>query len=99
MFFGLLKSWVNLTKDEVVSCPPNCPAHQNGFLHEERNLELILETLKVLEGIQARVNLNVQPGPALYSKGACEEQMCLGFFNITLTKDATVILQRHVLSL
>jgi hypothetical protein len=75
MFFGLLKRRINLTKDEVISCPPNCPTHQNDYLHEERNLELTLEILKILEGIQTQVNLSIQPGPTLYSKRACEEQM------------------------
>jgi len=39
MVFGLLKSWVNLAEDQVISHFPNCPAHQNDYLHEEGGLE------------------------------------------------------------
>jgi len=97
--FGLLNSWINLAKDEVISCLPNCPAHQNDYFHEEGDSEMILETLEALERIQIWINMNAQPIPALQSKKAGEEQVCQGIFYVTLAQDAVIIMQCHVLSL
>lgn len=62
-------------ENQVISYLPNCPTHNDDDLHKERNLELIFETLKSLEGVQRVINLNVKPGLTLNGKGAFKEEM------------------------
>jgi hypothetical protein len=44
-------------KDEVVSCPPNCPTHDDYDLHKEGDLKLLLEGLKDMKRVKCLIHL------------------------------------------
>jgi len=65
MFFGCLKTWIQLTEDHVIPCLRDYPAHQENWYSQ-----LIFEVLDILERIGIVVYLNVNPCPRLTGERA-----------------------------
>jgi hypothetical protein len=61
---------VDLTKDQIIPCLPDCPAHQDDYLHEEGDSQLILEALQEFKTASICVNLNIDGAPTLDCKWA-----------------------------